>query len=128
VRYDEHALLEGLVRKLLDDLRDAHFMMARGAEPAELERMFSECRITHGQLSAALPLNVDRARALGYLIVDVLDERIGALRDMARETTADIAEPRPRGRGGVPSEPAQDDRSATGPLPDRCGCGADRSR
>jgi hypothetical protein len=126
VRFNEHALLEGLVRKLLDDLRTAHFMIARGATPEDIERACIECRTTHAQLAAALPLNVDRARALGYLMVDILNERIDAMRDIARESGVELTDTRGRGRGAMPAFGPGGDAEVAASRAAACRCDADR--
>ena len=100
MRLDDHALLEALVRKLLDDLRDTHFRIARDADASQLERLLDDCRETHARLCTALPLSADRARALGFILVDVLSESIDALRAMVQDGADGGCSDRVHDRGG----------------------------
>ena len=92
----DYATIEALIRQILDQIRAAHMMLARGESGAPLRVALRDAIHAHEELTERMNADALDAHAAGHIFAVVLGERIGGVADLANELRAPDDPPHPR--------------------------------
>ncbi|HXU51211.1 MAG TPA: hypothetical protein VN789_04155 [Casimicrobiaceae bacterium] len=93
----DYATIEALIRQILDQLRAAHMLLARGESGAPLRIALRDAIDAHARLTERMNGDALDAHAAGHIFAVVLGERIEGVADLANELRLPSEPPHPRG-------------------------------
>lgn len=92
----DYATIEALIRQVLDQLRAAHMMLARGEAGTPLRVALRDAIEAHAELTDRMNADALDAHAAGHIFAVVLGERIGGVSDLANELRGPDEPPHPQ--------------------------------